>query len=1326
MALHGSIVKYEGPASLKAVIGGRDKFLNPDLVASVNAAIKAREPLRFLPITYKEYNEKFEYRIILVGILEDGRKTGVIITGIRHYFTVRAPSAPNLDEWRTEMKTFGNTYKGTVCEFIQAKGFDCYEQELHEYAKFTFDSSKSRERALEYARDKREWQTACDEVKHMGRTASRIHGFNLCHWNMLNYWTQVDDPMCKVFCLKVGVEDIKPLPEQETHQLQHLQHNYSMVKTWDIETYTGSGSEFPDAELKEDVIFNIANTFHWQTAVEPFLAIVLTTRPSTPDPDFLTIMCSDEKSLIIASAVVHSLMMPDYVIGFNDGGFDWPFVLTKAKQYGIVLKLRDYYSILQEWEHGTLADQEADFLKWRCRKREVKLEAQLAAGFVGINMPGYVNIDVSIVFRKLFPREQKKTLNAFLRRMQLQLKDDMPYQEMFKIYRRSLDDSAEAAADMARVMHYCMKDAALCQALMLKQSVISNYREMGRKVHQSLDDTVYFADGIKVRCRTYEECLKRNIMPSVQVKASGGEKFTGAYVFHPKTGMIRPKASFAERRERDPRWHSVTMLELAELQNAFFEGREPIAMGEDARALWREFVAEPNKYPVTPVDFSSLYPSIAIAFNLSPEMLIRDERQAELLREVGVRLHDIDFIYSGVRIRAWVVDHGTIDGVELKPGFDEAKMGVYPTILKEGFDARMYTKAQAKKYREGEFMHQYYNGKQQAEKILLNTFYGELGNANSPSRVIELAGFITNRGQYFIKEMFKFVTSTPLLITPLEQKENGFSDLAEVMYGDTDSLYVMCAPANYADLDRLYYGGRIPKEEYFRRVVERAQEAILVVERTVNARLYQMTGTTFLKMVAEKTLFPCMFIQRKMYAGVEHDKGHIVAVPKFGDLLLKGLSFTKRGASIFMEQVCRELFVEIFNPAQSDDLLAVVENKLRQIYARQWALGDFRKTAVYKPSKQNKAVLTFYERMVQRADPTCPPPTPSDRFEYIIADMFPFKYDVRGRKVRLAVGDQYEYLHYAETHGLTASLAYYVEHELIGQFSSLLSSHARFRQAPAGLADAAVEAAHGASVRIAEKHLAGFCARLGTQAVCQGVAMKKIWKSAQTQVNSVIGRVCPPHMKKFITYEFDSARLFDSIRELAEQEAAKKSDEYAAAVVAFLVRRWGRSFIYVAKRIYKTSKAGATLLALREKRAQDETIGARRLFAERTAEFMRVFKSRDNMLEYLVQRMREAEGLTDDRLPSLKEPVQLGGSAPQLDPDAVATFEAQQETMRLLFELYTRLRVIHSIRINTESIIKQIDEEIKRDVGVETVPKGLDIPAVKNELIARMKDLSFL
>jgi 2-polyprenyl-3-methyl-5-hydroxy-6-metoxy-1,4-benzoquinol methylase len=62
-------------------------------------------------------------------------------------------------------------------------------------------------------------------------------------------------------------------------------------------------------------------------------------------------------------------------------------------------------------------------------------------------------------------------------------------------------------------------------------------------------------------------------------------------------------------------------------------------------------------YNVTGLDFSSLYPSLIMAYNLSPEKIILNKEVADKFRELGYTVYNIEFPYNDRIVKAYSIMH---------------------------------------------------------------------------------------------------------------------------------------------------------------------------------------------------------------------------------------------------------------------------------------------------------------------------------------------------------------------------------------------------------------------------------------------------------------------------------------------------------------------------------------------------------------------------------------------------------------------------------------------------------------------------------------------
>ncbi|RHZ63691.1 hypothetical protein Glove_328g103 [Diversispora epigaea] len=508
-------------------------------------------------------------------------------------------------------------------------------------------------------------------------------------------------------------------------------------------------------------------------------------------------------------------------------------------------------------------------------------------------------------------KTEKSSLAYYLKESKLDNKLDIPFHRMFKYYGRALKETnATTAEQMREVAEYCIIDAISCQRLMVKRNAINEYREVSSVAFIALYDSHYFAVGMKVRnllsASAWQEGILTSTIPCEQTETG---KYPGAYVFPPVKGLE-------------------------------------------------------NRRPITGLDFASLYPSLIMTYNLSPDKIILSCEHAISVARSGKKLHKIEFEFNGRDIIAWSVKHENQSEME----------GLYVIVLKELLmkrnkmkkcltplsekkenmelilsnigertipEAIEYILKNAEKdncdkltkklhpfinKNNREFMVEYnsicfdhacLNAKQTALKVYMNTFYGEAENNGSPFFSLPLAGGVTSAGQRNIKLVADFV------------KNKGF----KIKYGDTDSLYLVCPEEYFQECDTAYDNGNgISKKKYWNEMVKISMRAMGELRDKVNEFLKKDNGSTYLKMAYEEVLFPVVFIGKKKYYGIQHIKE-----PNFDPdpdkLFIRGVDIVKRGQS--------KLFRKIVKTSSQIDI-----NECIRTYA-------------WKPDKDNKSVKRF-------------------------------------------------------------------------------------------------------------------------------------------------------------------------------------------------------------------------------------------------------------------------------------------------------------------------------------------------------------------------------
>jgi len=217
----------------------------------------------------------------------------------------------------------------------------------------------------------------------------------------------------------------------------------------------------------------------------------------------------------------------------------------------------------------------------------------------------------------------------------------------------------------------------------------------------------------------------------------------------------------------------------------------PMEMSESTQTIVGGYVKEPvpGLYEwVASVDFTSLYPSLAMQYNISPDsyhgMLDFRPSLTEIMFE------DIsDFTKELVERDLCMAPNGCL--------YRRAERGFFPTILKKFFDGRKIYKKQMIKAKQ-----EYENDPDNEEK---GNLYAALNNLQNAYKLIGNSGygaFLNKYFRWFAAYLGESITlsgqMTTLFITDkVDKKLNtlfGTKDENYVIYSDTDSAYIRLDP----------------------------------------------------------------------------------------------------------------------------------------------------------------------------------------------------------------------------------------------------------------------------------------------------------------------------------------------------------------------------------------------------------------------------------------------------------------------------------------------------------------------------------------------------
>lgn len=1029
----------------------------------VDKVIQKKQPLKFIPASVSESLPFEDYTLYLHGALLSGDKATVCIKNALVFFDIRTPEGKQSYTFESELRMI---LKKIQCLPIKTETFEAFGPKGYlkygTYFRLYYKGLSKRKKAITYFEENTyehdgkdvHYETACDDKSAYYRKACRENSFSMVDWNTIeDYTIDVSGRVSKAdYVIQAHCDNVKWFNADKTLDENEMYANdKTVVMCFDLEThsYKEDGS-VPKPESELDEIFMAGIAFYWRGDKKPFYRVGISTK-DMDERDYDVMICKSEKDLISAFYRLIGDMKPDFITEFNGGQYDWPWIIHRSIQYNLISEAGRMMNIM------TKNSDVKSILQWNVKKAQIKLEAGKNTECTNMQFPGYQCIDVRIKFRQdmQFKTSEESSLKFFLDACKLDSKLDMPYDEMHRRFNRSDMESDKVVkyikrknpeaskreltklteefqkkclSEMGEVMDYCLIDAIRCQELLLAKNIITDMREIGIRSFTSFYECIYLADAMKVKNLILHEAIKLKIEFTSISRPVAKTGYPGAYVVDPETGLE-------------------------------------------------------NGRPVTGLDFASLYPSLIRAYNISPEYVVFDKKEADKLIKEGHNLYYVEFPDdNGTIISGWTIRHDN----------KKEKTGIYPYILGYLFDQRTemkgimkpltkqlehlgkrlsdatdsenkiaQIKAVIKKLSKDnvaeikpmqdhikqieqdaseidklkqqisnvEVKYEYINSKQKALKVFMNTFYGVMGDTTSSLFMVFLAGAVTSSGQQNLQRVAKFC------------KKCGY----KIKYGDTDSLYLIPPDSIFKEVDEQYENKQITKLEYYTKMVELTMKNMGEFKDEVNKFLEGNNGTKYLNMAYEEVLFPVAFLTKKIYYGIPH-MGIVNFKPE--KLFIKGMAPIKRGFPDFIKTVDMEIMWESMSVDNTKDLRQIVEDKLKEIPSRKWTLEDFVQTAEYRPVKDQKTVKAFVETL----DPK-DRPKPGKRFKYIVVEGNPYYSTIEGHKKSKKKGEIMAYYETAKENNLSPNMQFYMAGVggsggmVVGQFARFISYHPDF-QAP--------------------------------------------------------------------------------------------------------------------------------------------------------------------------------------------------------------------------------------------------------------------------------------
>lgn len=925
-------------------------------------------PIKFYDSDYADINtiykskRSWEHIIVAYGNNSDGIPGCIIINNINSPIYVRGYTKHEIKEKLREIKVFDYTI---IKKYM--KGFDHYEKDKSVFYGICPKSFKMRKKICD----------AFDKVYNLPQSYKDLHCVVFGLYDLHpSVWWKLDNPIKKStiygkFTYEVNINRITETEGPIDKKMR--------VGCWDIETRSYNSSKpqpyqiEPNKNGAYDVMFMISFSLKWYNG-ENIGSWVLTTKETEETDKTTIIKCESQKDLTVKFLKLLAKYKPNILYDFNGMNFDWQFIDARVKFYNI-----DIYKIFNvKRPTGSYNSRIFDH-KFDTRSK-IKIESNKNIEGTTFTTCDCICMDLLPLLKREFdysngPKANFRRLNEFLADNGLALKYDLPYHIMNKYYD---NDNKEGMTEAAI---YCKQDAEALFALSEKRLFLEMAEETSNSSYVQLHSYLYRANTFKLQNAIMKEARDKGYLFRTKYSSSHsvGE---GAIVISPDRGLhnynsfdydlysqrlkeeIDMKTDEFVYTSREETKNYIKDLDLY-LQNICYEALKQFPPPENIQP----WIAS---RPVFALDFSSLYPSSDREGNLCPSTISKnpmpDFREQTFLGQIKY--------------------------------INRNEMGIIPTFLDRKYHERMEVK-KASWAAEDPYQAKLLGVKEKMLKIGLNSVYGSFGDSN-------------NRYFYnpYIQTGIVQYSRMALIVAKIIAEHLG----CVVRYGDTDSIYSSFPNEYFEECDNIYSQSNKTYEDivqYWKSMVEITIKNSKFISDKINEYFISITGNKFYRIVYEETGGPVLWITKKNYIMVVHEKEFNkeffdrVFRDKERDykyisknILEKGVATRKRDRSDFTKHRFLDIVLECFHPMIKQSRLEIIENFLKNLNANQDNIEQFKLQALYKSSISDTDVKRVFARRMKRM------------YDYEMSDLEYFDYyvikrdfDLDGKRIT-KIGDK--------------------------------------------------------------------------------------------------------------------------------------------------------------------------------------------------------------------------------------------------------------------------------------------------------------------------------
>nr|GAT42941.1 predicted protein [Mycena chlorophos] len=492
--------------------GGSDSWARPPL-PPINPNV---DSIVFQQIDIEETDVYSNVELQLFGVTQNGNSVLAFVTGFKPYFYVAQPRgfrADDLDPFKQHLNGLLPSEFVLNVETVMRRSLWGYRGDDYvPFLKLTVANPKAlpkrNECRYQYFQQDIPIATFESNIAYTLRFMidTKVVGMN---WIEIpaNKYIVKDRP--KSHCqleISVKYQDIiSHAPEGDWASIAPLR-----ILSFDIEC-AGRKGIFPEADV--DPVIQIANMVTRQGEQKPFIRNVFTLNTCSNILGSQVLSFKKEQKLLQAWSDFVNEVDPDVVIGYNIAGFDFPYLLDRAK----ALQLDDFNYL------GRI----------RGRKTETK-DTHFSSKAYGqrdskeTSLEGRLQLDV-LQFMQREHKLRSYTLNSVCAEFLGEQKEDVHHSVITELQNGTPESRRRLAV-------YCLKDAYLPQRLVDKLMCFVNYTEMARVTGVPFNYLLARGQSIKVLSQLFRRANEEGyVVPALKGEGSD-EQYEGATVIEPKKG----------------------------------------------------------------------------------------------------------------------------------------------------------------------------------------------------------------------------------------------------------------------------------------------------------------------------------------------------------------------------------------------------------------------------------------------------------------------------------------------------------------------------------------------------------------------------------------------------------------------------------------------------------------------------------------------------------------------------------------------------------------------------------------------------------------------